>query len=54
MGLRQGPVSLKAPCPSRSSIVCWILPSLSQIPIAHGSRVSVPLLEPGTVPASGW
>lgn len=41
MGLKQGPVSLMAPCPFRSSIVCWILPSLSQTHIAHGSRVSV-------------
>lgn len=52
MGLKQGPVSLMALCPFRSSIVCWILPSLSQTHIAHGSRVSVPLFEPGTVPAS--
>lgn len=42
MGLRQGLVSLMPPSSSRSSIVCWTLPSLSQTPIAHGSRVSVP------------
>lgn len=41
-GLRQGLVSLMIPSSSRSSIVCWTLPSLSQTLIVHGSRVSVP------------
>jgi hypothetical protein len=54
MGLRQVPVSLWTPCLSRSSIVCWIQPSLSQIPTAHGFRVSAQPFELGTVPASVW